>query len=796
VSTPHAHEYVGTLQAVRVFPATGLVAQALLLAALAATVGLGGTGWVVGVACALTASAALAGALSHYPSHQLGPADWVTLARATLAVGVAALVGDSFARPTPVAMLVALAAVALALDAVDGAVARRSRASPLGARLDGEVDAFLILVLSVYVAPSAGAWVLAIGAARYAFLAAGWFLPWMREPLPPRYWRRVVAATQGIVLTVAAADVVPRALAQVALVAALALLVESFGRDVWWLQCRRHAGPHGQVRRSVGMGVTIVAALLFWGALVAPDVPGRLTPSAFVRIPLEGIVVVALALVLPTAARRVLSWIVGLTLSLLVIVKVLNIGLFMVFDRPFDPFSDWRYTGIAIETLRASVGQRTADLAAAGAAALGVALLVVTTFAVLRVTRVAAGHRRTSLRVVMALAVVWVLCWAFGAQLVSGVPMASTSTAGLAVDQVRAVRAGIRDRAIFADEIERDRFRTTPGDRLLTALRGKDVIVVFVESYGRSAVQGSSFAPGVNAVLDSGTERLQAAGFHARSAFLTSPTYGGASWLAHSTLQAGVWVKTESRHDTLVHSDRFTLSQAFKRAGWRTVHDAPANNREWLPATDFYGYDGVYDQRNLGYVGPRFAYASMPDQYALLALQRLELAKRDRRRIFAEVDLVSSHAPWTRIPRMIPWADVGDGSVYDGMPAGNLTTDVLWSDPERARAAYGQSIQYSLNVLVSFVQHYGDDDLVLVVLGDHQPSTVVTGRGPDPDAPMDGLSHDVPISVIAHDQAVLDRIAGWGWEAGLRPSPQASVWRMDAFRDRFLSAFGSRPGAG
>ena len=110
----------------------------------------------------------------------------------------------------------------------------------LGAQFDGEVDAFLILVLSVYVARSAGAWVLAIGAARYAFLAAGWPLPWMREPLPPRYWRKVVAATQGIVLTVAAADVLPAAVTVVALVAALALLAESFGRDVWWLWSNRH----------------------------------------------------------------------------------------------------------------------------------------------------------------------------------------------------------------------------------------------------------------------------------------------------------------------------------------------------------------------------------------------------------------------------------------------------------------------------------------------------------------------------------------------------------------------------
>ena len=95
------------------------------------------------------------------------PASWVTLARATLAVGVAALVVDSFTHDTPVALLVTLAAVALVLDLVDGWVARRTgMATELGARFDGEVDAFLILALSVYVAPACGWWVLAIGAGR------------------------------------------------------------------------------------------------------------------------------------------------------------------------------------------------------------------------------------------------------------------------------------------------------------------------------------------------------------------------------------------------------------------------------------------------------------------------------------------------------------------------------------------------------------------------------------------------------------------------------------------------------
>ncbi len=803
VPIPRMHEYGGTMRAVQTFPVTGLVAQVTMGAALAVTVGLGGAGWMVIVACGLLMNAALARGVLRYHPQRLGPADWVTLTRATLAVGVAALVADSFEEAVPVTVLVALSSIALVLDAVDGWVARRSKtASALGAHFDGEVDAFLILVLSVYVARSSGAWVLAIGAARYAFFTAGWLLPWMREQLPPRYWRKVVAAVQGVVLTIAAAEVFPQALTRAALLAALALLCESFGRDVWWLWSHRPARRPGgataavrdpvaganpkrsHARAVVAAVLTIFAILLVWVALVAPDHPSRLTASAFVRLPLEGIVVVALALALPANGRRVLAWVVGPVLGLLLIVKVLDLGLYATFDRPFDPIADWRYTGIGIETLRDSVGSRVAGLIVAGAATLIVALLVLTTLAVRRLTRVAAGHRRWSLHTITALGAVWVLCWAFGTQLLSGVPFASTSAAGLAVDEVRAVRDGIKDRAIFADEIRRDRFRTTPGEQLLTGLRGKDVILVFVESYGKVAVQDSSISPGVDAVLAHGTERLRAAGFDARSAFLTSPTFGGASWLAHSTLQSGVWVNRQWRYDQLVASQRFTLSQAFERAGWRTVDDVPANNRSW-PQRSFYGYDEVYDQRNLGYRGPTFAYAPMPDQYVLLALQRLELAKQDRRPLFAEVDMVSSHAPWTRIPELIDWGEVGDGSVFTSLPVSTVTTAALWGDHDKVRAAYGRSIQYSLNALVSFVQHFGNDDLVLVVLGDHQPSTVVTGLHPD-------LSHDVPVSIIAHDPKVLDKIAGWGWEDGLRPSPQAPLWPMNAFRDRFLSAFGKR----
>jgi hypothetical protein len=148
------------------------------------------------------------------------------------------------------------------------------------------------------------------------------------------------------------------------------------------------------------------------------------------------------------------------------------------------------------------------------------------------------------------------------------------------------------------------------------------------------------------------------------------------------------------------------------------------------------------------------------------------------------VDLISSHAPWTRIPPFIPWDDVGDGSIYDRLPAEEATRASLFGDSERAQAAYGHSIEYSLRTLFSFVERYGHDDLVLVVLGDHQPATIVTGQG---------ASHDVPISVIAHDPKVMGQIAGWSWQDGMSPSPRAPVWPMAEFRDRFMSAFGSSP---
>jgi phosphatidylglycerophosphate synthase len=200
--------------------------------------GLPAIGWWAALAYLAVSTALLLRALRRRHADRLGWANVVTATRSALVGVITGLVVASVVEPIPVPLLVGLAAPALVLDAVDGWVARRtSSITELGARFDMEVDAFLLLVLSGFVAQVLGPWVLAIGLMRYAFVAAGWLLPWLRAQLPPRYWRKVVTAVQGIALTFAASGLAP-ALAAVLVAIALALLVESFARDVVWLAVR------------------------------------------------------------------------------------------------------------------------------------------------------------------------------------------------------------------------------------------------------------------------------------------------------------------------------------------------------------------------------------------------------------------------------------------------------------------------------------------------------------------------------------------------------------------------------
>src|SRR5689334_14094130 len=768
----------GALPTIRLAAILGMLATAALLGVMSATAGLGVAGWIAGLASGTAAAALIAAARTRSDEPFVHPADWVTLIRAVLAAGVAGLVADSFSRPVSITALITLSTVALILDAVDGQVARRTgTATQLGGRLDGEVDAFLILLLSIAVSQDYGGWVLVIGAARYALLLAGWLIPWLAAPLPPRYWGKVVAAVQGIVLTVAASGLLDRLAGMIAVAAALLLLAESFGRDVIWLY-RTGAGP--RTHRAVRLAITAVSVVLVWGVLVAPDRIFELTPAAFARIPVEGLALVAIALVLPTWPRRIVAAVAGILFALLTLVKILNMAFFEEIGRAFNPVFGWVDIGPAVGVVRDTIGATRTNIALA-ALWLGLVLLVgAITAATIHLTTVAARHRRATVRGLAALTAVWVLCAVLSVQLVQGSPVASTSAAGLAVAQVRSTQAALRDKRLFEKALHSsDPEASVPASDLLTGLRGKDVIIAFVESYGQVAVQGASFSPGVDAVLRRSTASLAHAGWSTRSAWLTSPGFGGISQLAHSTLQSGLWINTEQRYAQLVTSRRFTLSDAFGKAGWRTVSDDPEDDVAWPPGTQFYHYDQLYDRRNVGYHGPAFSYASMPDQYTFAKFQQLELAP-GHKPVMAEIDMVSSHLPWAPLPTMVPWNKIGNGSIFDPMPARGETRLSLVGNASKERQAFATSIKYSMNVLTSWVTEVNDPNLVLILLGDEQPAAPITGPG---------ASHKVVASIIARDPSVFRQIASWRWQDGLLPGPSAPLEPMDAFRNQFLGAF-------
>jgi phosphatidylglycerophosphate synthase len=230
--------------------ATTLVAG--LLAAGAAAVG---SGHAYGAVPATVAVATVVGwspavlsavALLRRRPRSSTPADWVTLTRAVLASACAAITVMVLVGPVPARTwtLLALTAPALLLDAIDGPVARRTASTSAdGARLDMEVDAGLLVVLSLAASPVVGGWVVLIGAMRYLLVAASWVRPALRTPLPRSSFRRVVAGVQGVALAVVIAPFVPVTVATVVALVALGLLVVSFSSEIAMmeLQARRSA---------------------------------------------------------------------------------------------------------------------------------------------------------------------------------------------------------------------------------------------------------------------------------------------------------------------------------------------------------------------------------------------------------------------------------------------------------------------------------------------------------------------------------------------------------------------------
>ncbi|MFF4468065.1 CDP-alcohol phosphatidyltransferase [Streptomyces sp. NPDC001599] len=547
----------------------------------------------------------------------------------------------------------------------------------------------------------------------------------------------------------------------------------------WRAWRTRHPRAAVVVRRVT----TALSAILVLGALLLPNTLVAVEPNRFARIPAEAVVAAVLLLCLPRVPRLVAAALFGTALGALTVLNLLDMGFTEYLGRNFNLVLDWGLLDDAQSFVADSMGGATAAWAAVGAVVLAVSLLVLMALAAVRLGELLAGHRERAARGALMAATVWMTCASLGLQ-TFGVPVATTSASRAMEAQAHRVVDTLRDEAAFAKEAKADRFGATPGAELVPDLRGKDMVFTFIESYGRSAIEDPVMAPGVDRTLDTSTEALAEAGFHARSGWLTSATYGGSSWLGHSTFLSGLWVDNQQRYRTVTAGDHLTLTKAFRKTGdWDTVGIMPGVQKAW-PEADWHGLDKVYDAFDMGYRGPKFSWSTMPDQYALEAFQRLEHGRKRDRPLLAEVILTSSHQPWAPIPRMVGWDEVGDGSVYDGIEAAGVKAPDIITDSARSKEEYGKSIQYSVTSLTQWLERYGTDDTVLVFLGDHQPLARVSGNH---------ASRDVPVSIVAKDPKVLDAIDGWNWTEGLKPAHDAPVWKMSSFRDRFLTAYGSIP---
>ena len=314
----------------------------------------------------------------------------------------------------------------------------------------------------------------------------------------------------------------------------------------------------------------------------------------------------------------------------------------------------------------------------------------------------------------------------------------------------------------------------------LARVAGADVFVIFVESYGAATYDRPEHAIRLAARREALAAAVAASGRGVVSAFVESPTFGGASWLAHASLLAGVEVRQGDTYNLLVTERRETLVQAFARRGYRTVALMPGLRQNWREGAAFYGFDDVYDAARLDYRGPEFGWWRIPDQYALAKFDRLESAGAPRRPLFVFFPTISSHAPFRPTPPYQPdWARLLSDRPYD--PDVERALRAQRADWTNLAPAYAEAVDYALAWLAGYLRERAGADFVLIVIGDHQPPAGVGGENP---------SWEVPVHVIASRPALLEVLIASGFTPGLEPRRPA-IGRTHELTPILVRAFGS-----
>jgi hypothetical protein len=318
----------------------------------------------------------------------------------------------------------------------------------------------------------------------------------------------------------------------------------------------------------------------------------------------------------------------------------------------------------------------------------------------------------------------------------------------------------------------------------LAGLRGRDLTLVFVESYGATAYdhpRAAALLGGGRAAL---AQAVAASGRRVVSAYVRSPTFGGASDLAHLGLLSGLDLSDPRRHDLLLTTARPTLLSHFRAHGYRTYGLYPALSWDW-PERAFYGFDVFHDARSLGYRGPHLGNWWIPDQVTLARFQQLHPVAADAPPRLLFFPTITSHFPFCPVPPVQrDWSRVlGDTPFEPAEVEQALAEQPDWLD---MAPAYLRMIDYEYRWIATWLEQPRVRDEVVILVGDHQPTANVAG---------DGARWDVPVHVIASDDALLQRFVAAGFAEGLQP-PAAALGPMHELTRLLLRAFSSKEAGG
>lgn len=317
----------------------------------------------------------------------------------------------------------------------------------------------------------------------------------------------------------------------------------------------------------------------------------------------------------------------------------------------------------------------------------------------------------------------------------------------------------------------------------LDKLQGNNVLFIFVESYGSTVFVNPQFRDVLVPRYEAMGRNLEAEGFHVVSDFVTSPTYGGFSWFAHSTLNSGVKVISHLHSQLLDEVRPRAFADYFRDAGYKPLLVMPGTTRPWPGMDDHYGFRDHYFSWEFGYRGPRYGWPTMADQFVLYHIQKEEI-ERATQPLFVQYALVSSHAPFSDQPRYVEdWDKLGDGSILHR--SGRDRFRVSWGLSGDVVNAYNSAVTYEMRVMEGYLTNFVHDDTLVIFVGDHQPHQLVTGP--------DNLSWSVPIHIASRNPALIEPFLRRGYIRGMVPTQPMPHVGMERFMEEFLADFSSKP---